>query len=144
MRAKLFFFIGMILPAISLCFGALPVKSARAEDGKIISIQAAESATSAILTMNPAELTVDKNIIVIWLNAIQDREVNIRFADGKTLKNATRDAMGFDMGKNGGYEAKYLPSIGTASLRFVKEGVYVYTIQSQPGGLEAKGKIVVR
>jgi hypothetical protein len=144
MRTKSFFFIVMTLLPISLGFSTLPVASARAEDGSIISIQSVESKTATLLTVNPAELTINKNTIVIWLNAFRDHDVNIGFAEGKTTEKATCDAMGFDTGKSGEYEAKYLPSIATASLRFVKEGTYSYTVESQPGGLAAKGKIIVR
>jgi hypothetical protein len=135
------FIVIMMLAAVSLPLRSHP---AWAEEGKIIMIQTEKSAGPVILRVNPPELAVDKNIIVIWLNATHDHDVNIRFDDGKSLEEGTRDAMGFGMGKDGGYEAKYLPKIGTASLRFVKAGVYVYTIVSQPGDLPAKGKIIVR
>ncbi len=144
MRTKSIFFIIITLLSISLGFSTSPVNSVRAEDGKIISIQPVQSKTASILTVNPAELTINKNTIVIWLNAFRDHDVNIRFADGKATKQATCDAMGFDTGKNGEYEARYLPPIATASLRFVKAGTYVYTVESQPGGLTTKGNIVVR
>lgn len=135
------FIVIMMLAAVCLTLRTSPVK---AEEGKIIMIQTEKSAAPVFLTVTPNEVTVDKNIIVIWLNATHDHDVNIRFDDGKLLEEATRDAMGFGMRKDGGYEAKYLPKIGTASLRFIKAGVYVYTIVSQPGDLSVKGKIIVR
>ena len=114
------------------------------EEGRIIEIQAiGESEAHTGISASPDELTIEKNVIVIWLNAINGDEVNIQFEDGETTKNATANPMGFDLDKNGEYAAKYLPFVSTTSLRFIKSGVYPYNVTSQDNKFTTHGTVIV-
>jgi hypothetical protein len=113
------------------------------EEGRIIKIEGTGGATCTGIGATPAELTIEKDVIVIWLNAIKGEEVNILFDDGKTIKNATDNPMGFDLDKKGIYAAKYLPFISTTSLRFIKKGTYHYRVISQNNKFTTQGTIIV-
>jgi hypothetical protein len=116
---------------------------AAAEEGSIIKIEAGGDKTPQAIAIRPQTLTVEKDTIVIWLNAVRDDELNILFDDGEQTKAATGNPSGFDLTKNGVYAAKYLPFIATASLRFVKPGTYSYRVISQKNKFETLGTITV-
>lgn len=117
---------------------------AQAEEGKIIKIKVIKDESYTALKLDPAELTVEKDVIVIWLNSIVGQEVNILFQNNNLPQTAVTDAMGFSMEKDNVYAAKYLPFIATASLRFIKEGTYAYTVELKNSGCAATGTILVR
>ncbi|MFO7964358.1 MAG: hypothetical protein R6U50_10590 [Desulfobacterales bacterium] len=115
---------------------------AAAQEGKIITIKTAAAEANAIVQLEPVELTISKNSVVIWLNAIKDQDVNISLSAEERPDAAFSDAMGFSL-EDGMYTAKYLPFIATASLRFVKEGVYTYRVELSNGKKKAHGTIKV-
>jgi hypothetical protein len=129
--------------AILACFMLCHVAPAIAEEGKIIKIDAVKNDTSATLTIDPAELAIEKDVIVIWLNSIVDQEVNVLFQHKELPAAAVTDSMGFGPDKNGAYAAKYLPFIATASLRFIETGTYSYTVEMKNGTCAARGTIIV-
>ena len=73
-----------------------------------------------------------------------DQDVDILLDEGETITDVTTDAMGFTLDKNGKYAAKYVPFISTTSLRFIKPGIYHYTVTALRGKVSAEGKIIVR
>ena len=115
-----------------------------AEEGRIIQISAIDEGGSQTgISATPTKLSIEKDIIVIWLNGIKGEEVNILFEDGEAVRSATANPMGFDLDKKGAYAAKYLPFISTTSLRFVKKGVYPYKVTSQHEKWVTQGTIIV-
>ncbi len=137
---------GKIFPLVVLTFltGFFYISSdAAAEEGSIIKIEAPGGKIPEGITIYPQSLTVEKNVIVIWLNTLVDDELNILFDQGKQTKAATLNPSGFDLTNDGVYAAKYLPFVATASLRFVKPGIYTYRVISQNTKFEAKGTITV-
>ena len=125
------------------CFILCHIAPATAEEGRIIKIDTAKNNPSATLTIDPAELAVEKDVIVIWLNSIVDQEVNVIFKHNNLPTTAVSDAMGFSRDKNGAYAAKYLPFIATASLRFIEDGIFSYTVEIKNGACVAHGAIIV-
>ena len=127
-----------------VCFVLCQIAPANAEDGRIIKIETIKEGPTATLTIDPAELTLEKGDIAIWLNSIAGQEVNIRFQHENLPKTAITDIMGFSPDKDGAYAAKYLPFIATASLRFIEDGTYPYTVEMKNGKCTAGGAVTVR
>lgn len=130
----------ILAPVFFLCCHIFP---SHAEEGRIIKIEVVKNESSEMLKIDPAELTVEKDVIVIWLNSITDQEVNILFRYSDLPETAVTDPMGFDKEKNNIYAAKYLPFIATASLRFIKEGIYSYTVEMKNGKCSVGDAITV-
>jgi len=131
-----------ILCIIYGLFSVLPMLC-KAEEGKIIKVENVGGSVSGNFAINPSELSIEKGMIVIWLNTIKDQEIHIIFEDAKRLQTGTTDPMGFVQDAKGSFSAKYMPFIATSSLRFVKSGTYRYFVKSQNGKISAAGKIIV-
>jgi hypothetical protein len=120
-------------------------KAMAEEDGRIIRIESSADHPASGIVITPSELQVDKQIIVIWLDFIQEGEINITFNDPQAVVSATSNPMGFVLNDNGEFSARYMPHIATASLRFIKSGTYSYTVTSQSNPEKTfVGKIIVR
>ena len=132
-----------ILFTASICLLLLFSGGLKAEEGRIIKIEGTGGSTHTGIAAIPETLTIEKDIIVIWLNTIKDEEVSILCDDGQTIQAATANPMGFDLDKKGIYGAKYLPFISTTSLRFVKEGTYEYRVISHKNKFLTRGTITV-
>ncbi|MBU4053397.1 MAG: hypothetical protein KKA41_03445 [Proteobacteria bacterium] len=145
MKKFIFITITILLAISGFLYYFFPGNKALAEeDGRIIKIESpADNPESAMVISSP-ELEIDKQIIVIWLNMIKGKEINIIFDDPKTVIAATSDPMGFTTDDSGGFSARYMPHIATASLRFIKSGTYSYTVTSQINEPKSSsGKIIV-
>jgi len=114
-----------------------------AEEGRIIKIEATGGKTYSGIKALPAKLTIEKDVIVIWLNTLADDDISILFENGEAIKGATANPMGFGMDRKGIYGAKYLTFIATTSLRFIKEGTYHYKVVSQQKKFTHQGTITV-
>jgi hypothetical protein len=119
-------------------------KALAEEDGRIIKIESPGDPKAGIV-ISPPELEIEKQMIVIWLNLIHGKEINILFDEPETVISATSDPMGFTPEEGGGFSARYMPHIATASLRFTKSGTYSYTVtQTKSDPKTTTGKIIVR
>jgi hypothetical protein len=147
---KKFILIALIILMAATGFFFYPLltvddKALAEEDGRIIKIESPENNPEAGMVVSPSELEIDKQVIVIWLNLINGKEINIRFDKPEAVISATSDSMGFTREDDGGFSARYMPHIATASLRFTKSGTYSYTVtftKSDPKTFT--GKIIVR
>ena len=146
MKKALFILIGTLILWSIQNYGFTGTSAFAEEDGRIIRVERSHGDDDSPegISILPPELTVEKNIIVIWLNLISEKEINIQFDNPEAMLSATKDHMGFTLNDTGQFAAKYMPHIATASLRFIAPGTYTYTVTSQNSEKSAKGKIIVR
>lgn len=114
-----------------------------ATDAKLIQVSPIGKEKTVGLDVDPAEVKVKMNTIVIWLSAVQDSEIKIEFADGKKCKSVTAHADGFNLDQDRWcYVTSYVPFAGSSTLQFTDKGTYRYTIYTKDG-VSAIGKIMV-
>ena len=113
------------------------------EDAIIIKIGTEGNDPKSGISLSPDEVTVKKETIVIWVNFIDGPELNVEFDDPKATIAATRDLKGFYVDDAGLLAAKYMPFVATASIRFIKNGTFGFSVTSQDGKTVATGKIIV-
>jgi hypothetical protein len=146
MKKSILIALTILLTASGFFYPFLPDQEALAdEDGRIVKIESPSNKSGPEIVISPSELEIDKKIIVIWLNLIENKEINITFNDPEAVVSATSDPMGFTPEDNGGFSARYMPHIATASLRFIKSGVFSYTVTYPTDHQKTStGKIIVR
>jgi hypothetical protein len=113
------------------------------EDAVIIKIETNEAAPKTVF-LSPPNITIAKNTIVIWVNFIDGPELNIVFDDADAAMAASKDQKGFYLDTKGAFAAKYMPFIATSSVRFVQNGSFGYSIQSQDGTKVTAGIVNVK
>ena len=78
--------------------------------------------------LRPLNLTSTPGTTVVWLNNTRF-PIEILFLDKKVVL-ACGAPVNFFVGKDGAYESNKIPSGGTASLCFMEEGKYEYSVKS--------------
>jgi hypothetical protein len=98
--------------------------------------------------VEPADLNVEKNTIVVWMNGIVGKELQVVFKDGKTCRDVTVNPdlkhPNFFMDAKGCYVTSFVPYTNTTSLQFPEAGDFDYIVLTNDGTLTAKGKILVK
>jgi hypothetical protein len=101
------------------------------------------------VAIDPPTLHIQKNTIVIWMNGIPQRQVQVVFQEGKACQDVTANPVGFTMERSGMnketscYVTNYVPYADTSSLQFTQAGTFHYVVQTAGGKLRAKGIIKV-
>jgi hypothetical protein len=90
-----------------------------AENAGIIQIGKAPG-DSMDLLLSPPDLSVRKGTVVIWMNGIQDEEMQVIFKDGKACKDVSfsPEYKGFSMDSKSCYVTSFIPYAATSSLQF--------------------------
>lgn len=118
-----------------------------AGEAEIVKIWAASEGDQKGIHADPAVLNVKKNTIVVWMNGVANKEVQVVFEDGKTCRDVTANPNikqpGFFMDSKSCYVTSFLPYASTSTLQFPEAGDFEYKVMSIDGTLSAKGKIVV-
>jgi len=99
--------------------------------------------------LDPSVSKIKKNTLVVWMNGVEGKELQVVFEDGKTCKDVTadpkliRDVPSFFLDARGCYSTTYLPYSATTVLQFIHSGKYDYLVQTEDGKMSVKGKIEV-
>jgi hypothetical protein len=145
MRKRLF----LIVMVLAVGLGILLAKAGNtfAVEGAIVKIWAEEEGTAKGMHADPPVLTVKKNTIVIWMNGVPGKEIQIVFEEGKTCRDITANPNlehpGFFMDSKNCYVTSFLPYTETSTLQFPEAGGFDYTVLTNDNALTAKGRIVV-
>lgn len=118
------------------------VAAVSAEETKLVRIYGGDTYNIKELRLEPQTLLIQKGGVVIWNNWARSAEVKVKFEDGKVCELGTDSPVGFALDKSVCYITNLIPLGGTASLQFVKEGKYDYTVQT-PGGIKVQGRVEV-
>lgn len=122
---------GTVLATESLLVKIEPVKDI---NGKLIGF-----------FVNPKNIEIKENTIVIWLSGIYGQEIQVIFEDGKTCKDVTADPHFFEFNpQTSCYVTNYIPYGATSSLRFPQAGVFNYVVSSQDGKMKFPATLIVR
>ena len=139
----------MVVLGLSVLFlvgiSVAPHNVAMAAEAQLVKIQpVGEEGKVTGLYIDPQNLYVDKNTIVIWMNGVPEQEIQVVFEEGKACKDVTANPMGFKLDASNCYVTSFVPYADTSSLQFPESGVFNYIVQTEGGKLRAKGKIEVR
>ena len=98
------------------------------------------------LVLDQPTLYVPKGSIVIWLNGVEDHEVQVSFKDGKACQDVVYSPKfkGFSLNAKSCFVTTFMPYAATSSLKFTVPGIFEYEVFTDDGTLTTKGKIVVR
>jgi hypothetical protein len=100
------------------------------------------------LIPSPETVNVNKNAIVVWMNAVSMREVKLIFEDGKTCQdvvlNPNMRIAGFFLDSKGCYSTSFMDYASTTSLQFPQSGTFEYKLLSEDGKMSGMGKVVVK
>ena len=133
----------VILLCVFLGFFAEGVNSQEQAKHQVISLLPNEA--------KPATVTISKGTTVIWINEGKGM-VEIRFTNTESMMMTCDSPLGFMRGIEGQFISDKVPFRGVASLCFIKDGEFNYTIERDPSGTappadqtrEFKGKIIVK
>ncbi len=145
MKKKIFF----IATCLAVGFGLLLANAGNtfATDAEIVRIWAATEGASKGLHADPPVLTVKKDTIVVWMNGVEEKEVQVVFEEGKTCRDVTVNPNekhpGFFMDSKNCYVTSFLPYTNTSTLQFPEAGEFNYMVLTSDGTMTAKGKVVV-
>ncbi len=146
MRKRLFLFVAVL--AVSLGMLLTNAVNIFAGEAAIVKIWAKTEGATKGIRVDPLALTVEKNTIVVWMNGIQDKEVQIVFEEGKTCRDVTANPNlkepGFFMDSRGCYVTSFLPYASTSTLQFPEVGSFDYMVMTSDGTMSGKGKILVK
>jgi hypothetical protein len=116
---------------------------APAAEAQLIKIQPVGDRNVTGLHIDPSNLSISKNTIVIWMNGVPDREVQVVFENGKICKDVTVNPMRFKLDAKDCFVTTFIPFADTSSLQFPEAGTFNYTVQTEGAKLRSKGKIEV-
>ena len=115
-----------------------------AEDATVVLIYKAAGDNSE-LRLNPPDLYVKKNTVVIWMNSVMGEEIQVVFRDGKACKDISfSPEAAFNLDSKSCYVTSFLPYAATSSLKFMETGEFDYMVQNLSEKISGKGKIIVR
>lgn len=123
----------------------LNVGSLFAENASLIQIGKGPG-DSKELMVAPADLSVQKGTVVIWMNGVQGEEIQVVFKDGKACKDVSfsPEFKGFSMDSKSCYVTSFIPYAATSSLQFTEKGTFEYTVSNATGRINGKGKVTVK
>lgn len=97
------------------------------------------------LRLNPPDLYVKKNTVVIWMNSVMGEEVQVVFRDGKACQDISfSPEAAFNLDAKSCFVTSFLPYAATSSLKFMETGEFDYVVQNLSEKITGKGKIIVR
>jgi len=148
MRKGLF----LIFTVLAICFGIFLANAEKAytEEAALVKIWAQKESASKRMPMraDPSTLHIEKDTIVIWMNGVAGKEIQIVFEEGKTCRDVTANPSqkqpGFFMDAKNCYITSYLPYTSTSALQFPQTGDFGYIVTLEDGTVAAKGKIIVK
>ncbi len=150
MMAKLkssFMFYAVLL-CVSIGITPLTPNPVSAGNVELVKISAKEASKVNQLNIEPASLDIIKNTIVLWMNGVQGKEIQIVFEEGKTCRDVTVNPNlkhpGFFMDSKDCFTTSFLPYSSTSSLQFPQAGKFTYMVVTEDGEMVAYGKINVR
>jgi len=145
MRKSLFPFV--VVFAVGLGMLLASTVDSFAQDAAIVKIWAKTEGKTKEIRVDPVELTIEKNTIVVWMNGIQGKEVQLVFEEGKTCRDITANPNlkqpGFFLDSKGCYVTSFLPYATTSTLQFPQTGSFDYSVVTEDGTMSGKGKIIV-
>jgi hypothetical protein len=105
-----------------------------AQSCRIVRISGGAGVQVTDINIEPQSLMIPKGTCVVWFNRAKAQEVKVVFEEGKTCQNLTDAPVGFkiDAAKDC-YVTDYISFGGTSSLRFVEEGTFKYTVETEAG-----------
>lgn len=97
------------------------------------------------LRLNPPDLYIKKNTVVIWMNSVMGEEVQVVFRDGKACQDISfSPEAAFNLDAKSCFVTSFLPYAATSSLKFMETGEFDYVVQNLSEKITGKGKIIVR
>ncbi len=97
--------------------------------------------------LDPPTIYIRKNTIILWMNGVPEKEVQVVFQEGKTCRDVTANpdmqVPGFFLDARGCYVTSFLPFTKTSTLQFPENGQYAYEAVTEDGKMRAEGKIIV-
>jgi len=145
MRKNLFLFFTVI--AVSLAISIANTRPVVAIEGALVKVMPIEEGGKKSMQVDPYVLTVKKNTIVVWMNGIEDQEIQIIFKEGKICRDITANPNqqypGFFMNAKNCYVTSFLPYMETSTLQFPEEGHFDYSVATKDDSMKATGSIDV-
>ncbi len=121
---------------------------ASASEARLVRVWAAGEEKPGALKIDPSPLHIDKNTIVLWMNGVRGGEIQVVFESGKACRDVTANPNtkrpAFFLDAKSCYVTSYMGHGETSALEFAEAGTFEYIVQTGEGGVQAKGKIVVR
>jgi hypothetical protein len=132
--------LGMLLAVSFFCYPS----ELLATNAAIVKIYTSNTENGALI-LDPANLYITKDTVVIWMSGISQEEVQVIFQDGKACQDVTVSSQekGFGIDAKSCYVASLISYLSTSSLKFTDEGVFEYIATTPKGKRAAKGKICV-
>ena len=115
-----------------------------AMEAALIKIQPVGKDKIVGFSLDPVDLKVGKNTVVIWLNSVQGKDIQVIFMDGKTCKDVSANQKEFSLNSENCYVTTFMRYGKTSSLQFVEPGTYKYYVATETGDIKAKGSIIVK
>ena len=133
----------VILLCVFLGFFAEGVNSQEQAKHQVVSLLPNEA--------NPAAVTISKGTTVIWINEAKGM-VEIKFTNTEDMFVSCDSPLGFIKNLTGQFISDKVPFRGVASLCFIQDGEFNFTVVRGPSGTtppadqtrEFKGKIIVK
>ena len=142
MKKKLFFALALVF-VFSLTFLLVKQETSNASECRIVRIIAFKSYQN--VTLDPKTRYINKGDCVIWFNNAAKSEVGITFENAKECTDVVEASMDFKIDEKNCLVTKaYIPTRGTASFVFDKEGSFNYIAEVKGTSLRIKGTIQVR
>lgn len=150
-KGNVFLVVGFILASLFLAtLVANPVAAQESTEAKLVKIGPDYEGNSNKLKgfhLDPATLYIRKKTVVVWLNGVPVKEIQVVFNEGKTCRDVTANPNlkipGFFLDSSNCYVTSFLPYLATTTLQFVDVGTYKYKVTTEDGKMTAEGKIIV-
>jgi len=114
-----------------------------AQDCRLVMIHSGEKNVAEGIVIEPVTVWASKGTCVIWSNWLRERQVKVMFNEGKKTEIATGAVRGFELDAANAYLTSWIPTGGTASLKFNEEGTFGYVAADQ-NGMQARGEIIIQ
>ncbi len=148
-KAKGLFLVGAIFLGVAAgIFLTSPAIAQDATDAVLVKIQPEfKDGMVTGFNVDPQTINIKHNTIVVWMNGVQGKEVQIVFEEGKTCRDVSANPNlkmpGFFMDSKNCYVTSYLPYATTSILQFVDAGEFDYEVVTEDLKMKAEGKIKV-
>ncbi len=148
-KTKGLFLVGIIFLGVALVISLTSPAIAQKSSGAILVKIQPEVKDNKVIGFNidPQTITIEQSTVVIWLNGVQGKEVQIVFDEGKVCRDVSANPNlkrpGFYMDSKDCYVTSFLPYESTSILQFVEAGEFDYKVVTEDGKMWAGGKIIV-
>ena len=142
----------LIATILTVALGMFLVNSENAftEEAALVKIWAQKESTpdKLGLRVDPVSLTIKKGTLVVWMNGVVGKEIQVVFEEGKTCRDVTANPNqkepGFFLDVRDCYVTSFLPYTNTSTLQFPEVGSFNYKVMTEDGKMSAKGIIIVK